>query len=286
MRCTLTFRKLLKSLLLGGLVLLAACTNLFQPEPLSDNYNPMDPDHYSPPQIVLPGLPETDAVADVRDLPFGFSGEWVDLTLYRWKSGINGDLSDWCDWRPGGQFKDTASVYQGILDTLFLDETYTGESFTIKIEAKYSYEPIATDSLTRTFTVNAVLTPTAVLRPQAIFSKTGEAFNFELCFDSMEDWTAADLQLKYDSTQIEITNIDTISNGASLSFFTIQAGSVDLSLGNYGDAAPIVLSLRGTALENAGVYSISMSGTRVMNGPTVNDTLTVTPSQSRVIVLP
>lgn len=286
MQSKLTFRKLLKSLMLGGAILVASCTNLFQPEPLSDNYNPMDPDHYSPPQIILPGLPETDAVADIRRLPFAFGGEWVGLTLYRWKFGINGNLSNWCDWRTGGQFNDTDGIYQGILDTLFLDETYTGETFTIKIEAKYSTEPIATDSLTRTFTVNAVQTPTAVLRPQTIFSKSDEDFDFELCFDSIEDWTAADIQLRFDSTRIEITNIDTLSHGASLSLYTIQTGSVNLSLGNFGDAAPIVLNLHGTTLDNAGVCDISISGTRFMNGPTVNDTLSVSPSRARVIVLP
>lgn len=286
MQSKMTFGKLSKTLMLSGTVLLASCTNLFSPEPLSDNYNPMDPDHYTPPQIILPGLPETGGIAEIRSLPFEFGGEWVDLTVYRWKIGINGELSDWCDWRQGGQFIDTAGVYSGIMDTLFLDETYAGETFTIKIQAKYSSEPVASDSLTRTFTINAVQTPTAVLRPQAILAEAGGDFSFELCFDSMNDWTAADLVLEYDSTRIAITTIDTVSNGASLSLYEIQPGSVNLSLGNFGDAGSIVLAFHGNADQATGVFDIKMSGTRFLVGPTMNDTLAVSPTEARVVVMP
>lgn len=281
-----TFNKNLgKSFLPLILGLLAACTNLLEPEPLSDNYNPLDPDHYSPPQIILADLPIDGATTDLRQLPLNFGGEWADLTQYRWQTGVGGHLSAWTEWRDGGTFTDTANRYQGILDTLFLDETYGTENFTIKVQAKYSSESTASDSLTRIFTVDALQSPTAVLRPQAVYT-SGGAFELELCFDSMADWTAADLVVNFDSTAIEVTAVDTVSNGAGLSVYDIRAGSVTLSLGNYGSAQPVVIKLSGQADDTPGVYAINLTGTRFMDGPAATDTFTAGTTLSRVIVLP
>ncbi|MCF7802254.1 MAG: hypothetical protein K9N34_09585 [Candidatus Marinimicrobia bacterium] len=280
-----TFKNLGKTLLPVTLGLLAACTNLFEPEPLSDNYNPLDPEHYSPPQIILADLPADGITTNLRQLPLSFEGDWADLTQYRWQTGISGHLTAWTEWRDGGTFTDTANRYQGILDTLFLDETYGTENFTIKIQAKYSNEFTASDSLTRIFTVDALQSPTAVLRPQTVYT-TGGAFELDLCFDSMTDWTAADLVVNFDSTAIEFTAVDTLSNGAGLSVYDIQAGSVTLSLGNYGNAQPVVVKLSGQAEDSSGVYDITLTGTRFLDGPTSSDVFSAGTTTSRVVVLP
>ncbi|MCF7796440.1 MAG: hypothetical protein K9N11_04335 [Lentisphaeria bacterium] len=280
-----TFKNLGKTLLPVTLGLLVACTNLLEPEPLSENYNPLDPDHYSPPQIILADLPADGITTNLRQLPLSFGGDWAELTQYRWQTGISGHLSAWTEWRDGGTFSDSANLYQGLLDTLFLDETYGTESFTVKIQAKYSSETTASDSLTRIFTVDALQSPTAVLRPQAVYT-TGGAFELELCFDSMADWTAADLVVNFDSTAIEFTAVVTVSNGAGLSVYDIGTDAVNLSLGNYGNAQPVVIKLSGQADDTPGVYDITLTDTRFMDGPTTSDTFTAETTISRVIVLP
>ncbi len=273
-------------LVVAGFVLLAACSNIFQPKDLSDHYNPMDPDHYSPPVITLPGIPEDGGIMTTRKIPFAFTGDWVSLTQYRWRFGLTENESAWSNWALGGTRVDTSGRYNGVLDSLYLDETYANETFLVEIQAKYINEDAPSDSLTRTFTVDAIQTPAAVIRPQTIFTHPGEEFSFELCFDSMPAWTAAQLRLNYDTTFVAITEVDTLSGSNTLVVYNLGNITVELNVGNYGDADPRVLKFHGQASTIPGITALQMTHTRFMDGPTPGDTLHVSKTRTNIIIQP
>ena len=163
-------------------LLLWTCGEEFQPD------NPLDPetpDYESPAVIFVASISDGDTL-ETETVTFGWTGNEL-VTAYRYQ--LDNDV--WSAWSA-----DTTATFD------YLDEG----DHNVSIQSSYlSGDTSSVASVS--FVVDAVTGPALMFYPRRHIASVGETVTFQILAEEVEDLTAAEFTISFDTTDLEIISI-------------------------------------------------------------------------------
>ena len=238
-------------------ILFWTCGEEFQPD------NPLDPetpDYESPTVIFVASISDGDTL-ETETVTFGWTGNEL-VTAYRYK--LDSDV--WSAWSA-----DTTATFD------YLDEG----DHNVSIQSSYlSGDTSSVASVS--FVVDAVTGPALMFYPRRHLASVGETVTFQILAEEVEDLTAAEFTISFDTTDLEIISITqgSMFSGSGESIFHAENGSGTLSIltailggenpsvSGTGDLVTVELSVL-----QVGETELTFDGSEVFRDPDNNDVL-------------
>jgi len=221
--------------------------------------NPLDPDNpdYESPSISIIAGPADGVTVETSTVEFEWEGNDT-ASLYRYKFSDD----SWTDWTT-----QTSVVFD------YLDE----EQYNFQVQSSY---PTGDTSsiISISFTVDAVQGPALMFYPRRQFATVGDTVSFQILAEEVENLTATEFSIIYNTNQIEIVSIveGTMCSGWGESIFLSEInntqGVVSIISALIGGEYPSVSGTGELAelkirIISVGETSISFDGSEVLRNP-------------------
>tara|TARA_B100000579_G_scaffold83828_1_gene65418 strand:+ start:753 stop:1544 length:792 start_codon:yes stop_codon:yes gene_type:complete len=217
--------------------------------------NPLDPNNpiYNAPNVdFTSGTLEGDTVY-VSDITFTWEGNEL-IAEYRTKL----DDNDWLEWNNGSS-----------IELEHLDEG----DHRISLQGRYSTGDTSS-IITTNFVVDAVMGPALMFFPRRQIAVAGENVSFQILAEEVSNLSAAEFQLQFDPSDVQINDISPGSAFASLGemIFIKEIdnvnGFITISTAVFGESYPVFtgtgdIALIDVQIITSGEHAIQFDGSEV-----------------------